>query len=268
MKADLHVHSQLSDCSESRDTILKKAVEMQLTHLAFTEHDTTMNSDECEELGKQYGITLIKGIEISAFDFETKKKAHILGYRYQTTNHIEALCKPILERRHENCIKQIRILKELGYQIEVEDIFPLAPGGIIYKQHILDYLMQTGQSETMFGKIYKEIFKQGGPCDFDITYVSAKDAVRAITADGGVAVLAHPLQQDNLGMVESLVAEGLKGLEYQHVSAKNRIEEVAECAKEYGLLLSGGSDYHGRYESVSAPLGSFLSTEAFVEQII
>ncbi len=268
IKADLHVHSNVSDCSLPRHEILELAKEVGITHLSFTEHDTTLKSDECQVLQEQYGIKLIKGIEISAFDFHTGKKAHILGYDYKSTHNIESLCKPILERRHANCIKQITILKELGYKIDVEDILPFTSEGIIYKQHILDFLLQTEQSEELFGKVYKEIFKNRGPCDFDITYVAAQEAVSAITKDGGIAVLAHPMQQNNLELVPNLAKEGLKGLEYNHASIKadeNDRKKIAECARRYDLYLSGGSDFHGRYESVISPLGSYISENEIVE---
>ncbi len=270
IKADLHVHSNVSDCSMDRHEILELAVREEITHLSFTEHDTTLKSEECEELERQYGICLIKGIEISAFDFQTGKKAHILGYDYQTTQHIENLCKPILLRRHENCIKQIEILNTLGYQIRVEDVLPFAPYGTIYKQHILDYLVQSGQSETLFGKVYQEIFKNQGPCDFDITYVAAEDAVSAIIKDGGVAVLAHPMQQENLNLVLSLVKKGLQGLEYDHVSVANNPmakTQIMDCARINDLHLTGGSDFHGRYESVHTSLGSCLAEEKIVKKL-
>lgn len=72
-------------------------------------------------------------------------------------------------KRHNNCLKQIALLNELGYKVPAAEVAKLA-GRTIYKQHILDYLLQSGQSELSLADIYQHIFKNGGPCDFDIVY--------------------------------------------------------------------------------------------------
>ena len=76
--------------------------------------------------------------------------------------------------------------------------------------------MATEQVEEMFGTFYHETFKNGGYCDFDIEYLDAAAAVRVITEAGGLAVLAHPGQQQNLELVPELVGYGLKGIELEH----------------------------------------------------
>ncbi|MDD3404601.1 MAG: PHP domain-containing protein [Hespellia sp.] len=261
-EADLHIHTSVSDCSMDAEEILELASMRGLTHIAFTDHDTTQHSREHVDLAKCYGITAISGVEMSAYDFANEKKVHILGYGYQSHAHIEAIGKETLKRRDENCRRQIEILKDLGYQIEISEIEKLG-GSCIYKQHILDYLVKTGQSETIFGTVYRTIFKNGGPCDFDIIYPAAEDAVRAIKADGGYAVLAHPGQQDNYAALPGLADAGLAGIEWNHPSNgqqdRNRIEELC---KKYHLFMTGGSDFHGRYENTKTELGQYQAHES------
>lgn len=260
--ADLHVHTEVSDCSMTAEEILKEAKKKGISHIAFSEHDTTKQAKEHVELAKQYGIQAIKAVEMSAYDNEGKKKVHILGYGYGTGDHIEAIGRETLRKRHENCLKQMGILKELGYNISVEAIEKLA-GDCIYKQHILDYLVKTGQSTELFGKIYQTIFKNGGACDFDIEYPSAEEVIRAIKLDGGMAVLAHPGQQGNFDIVERLVKAGLNGIEWKHPSHNEEDRRIVmECAKQYGLFCTGGSDFHGRYEKESASIGEFPAHES------
>lgn len=260
--ADLHVHTNISDGSETAERILKEAKEKGITHIAFTDHDTTKDAGKHQELARSYGIAAIPAVELSAYDFEGGKKVHVLGYGYAGGAHMEALGRGTLMRRNANCLKQIEILERLGYRMEVAEIQALA-GDCIYKQHILDYLVRTGQSEALFGRVYQEIFKNGGACDFDIAYPSAEEAVRAVKADGGAAVLAHPGQQGNFDLIESLVRAGLDGIEWNHPSHTAVHRRLAEDAgKAYGLFLTGGSDYHGRYERQSAPLGAYPAHES------
>ena len=93
----------------------------------------------------------------------------------------------------------------------------------------------------MFGTFYHETFKNGGYCDFDIEYLDAAAAVRVITEAGGLAVLAHPGQQQNLELVPELVGYGLKGIELEHrKNTEADKEAIRQMAGQYGLFLTGG----------------------------
>ena len=261
MKADLHVHSTVSDGSFSRSEIIEIAKSKGITHIAFTDHDCTDGFEKCAELSEISGIRIIPAIEISAFDFGINKKAHILGYNYKDPEPINKLCEPVLKKRHCNCLKQIEILADMGYKITPESVMAYS-GRTIYKQHILKYLYDTKQSEMIFGDIYKNIFKNGGRCDFDITYCDAADAVKAIKESGGTAVLAHCGQQKNFEIIPRLVEAGLDGLELNHPSNnKSDKEKIIDLSNQYGLFITGGSDFHGEYEREERCVGDFISPE-------
>lgn len=110
------------------------------------------------------------------------------------TRSVTAFCRPLLERRQANSLRQIALLAEHGFRIRPQNFVKRA-GHVIYKQHLMEYLVATEQVEEMFGTFYHETFKNGGYCDFDIEYLDAAAAVRVITEAGGLAVLAHPGQQ-------------------------------------------------------------------------
>ena len=116
-RADLHIHTAVSDCSLQTEAILAGAKAEGITHLSFTDHDTTIDAEKHKALAEEQGIQAIPGIEMSAFDFKRNKKVHILGYKYQTNRQIEAIGRETLKKRNENCLKQIGILKNLGYRI-------------------------------------------------------------------------------------------------------------------------------------------------------
>ena len=259
LKADMHIHSTVSDGSETIPEIIRQAVKNGLDAIAVTDHDTLRHRNL---LPKNGPIRVEAGIEISAIDPVKKRKAHILGYGIKDAEAVEAFTKPILLRRHENSLKQIDILRKHGYRIDT-DLLNKADGTYIYKQHITEYLVNTGQAPDRFGDFYQRIFKNGGICDFDISYVTAEDAVRTITEAGGMAVLAHSGQQQNFYLIDRLVPLGLKGLELNHPanSVKDR-EIIRNYAEKYHLFLTGGSDFHGTNEKIPRRIGAYIAEES------
>ena len=85
---------------------MQRLLLLELRFLAFTEHDTTEGWQESLALGRRYGITVLPGVEISAYDAETGKKVHILGYGFKSAEAINALCRPVAEARHENSLQK------------------------------------------------------------------------------------------------------------------------------------------------------------------
>lgn len=261
-QADLHLHTRVSDGSEDITKILKMAKEAGLTHLAITNHDTTQMTEEYIEEAKKYGIHAIPGVEMSAYDTERGVRAHILGYNYKTVSHIEAIGKETLRKRTENGLKYIEVLKQTGYKVDKEEILKLCTTAI-YKQDILAYLVKTGQTNAIFGDVYDKEFKKGGPCSFDVDYPDAVVCVKAICADGGIPVLAHPGQQNNFDLLSKLVNAGLKGIEYNHPSHDEKLRKrVEQEAERFGLFMTGGSDFHGAYEKTKTELGKYRAHES------
>ncbi|MDR2180759.1 MAG: PHP domain-containing protein [Synergistaceae bacterium] len=260
-RADLHIHSSFSDCPRGLKELFSLARRNGITHMSLTDHDTVCGCIEAQTLAKQTGIRFIKGIEISAFDFREQRsnrnrKVHILGYGFKSDALLQDFCSPVRERRHRNSLRQIEILREtLKYRITEGDVAEYA-FDVIYKQHILHYLRDSGQTPSIFHD-YDRLFKNKGPCDFDIVYLDARDAVRAIVEAGGVPVLAHPMQQNNLELLPSLCSEGLAGVELEHYTASGENKnEILEIASRHGLFCTGGSDYHDFYSKEPLEIGS------------
>lgn len=250
MKADLHVHSNYSDGSNSIREVLKQAHDNGMTHISFVDHDTVAGLPEVQRQGLEYGITVIPGIEISAYDFKRNRKVHVLGYNYQTEAvNIKAICDPILKRRNMHSLWQAAQIKAAGYPLDVEAIIETAkPSGTVYKQHIMKHLTNASFTSPEFKKLYVELFKGRGVASGDIEYVDVFDAVRAIIADGGVAVVAHPGQLDSYDLIPELVQVGLSGIERNHFDHTNEdIQKVEALAKHYDFLMTGGTDYHGSF---------------------
>lgn len=249
-RSDLHVHTTVSDGSDAFAEALAQAKERGISHVAFTNHDTTAGLDEAIALGADFGIEVIGGVEISAWDSRRKRKVHVLGYGLACESPaVDALCAPLLARRNENTQWQLDRLLEAGHQVDVDRVHALALASTaLYKQHIMAALTDELYASDAYQDLYRSLFKGDGICACDIEYVDALDAVRAVVEDGGVAVLAHPGQLDSYDLVGDLAECGLRGIEKHHPDHGPRDWEMCDSlAERYGLVRTGGSDYHGRF---------------------
>ncbi len=276
MIGDLHLHSHYSDGSGSIPEILTEAKRRGLGFVGIVDHDTTAGTAEALSEGMRRGISVIPGVEVSAFDFARGRKVHVLGYGYTTDDPIVELCSRTLEARNALTIRQIEALEASGYPLSVEMIQLIAESfgvrgpecrrpnpPILYKQHIMVALMQAGLCDDIYAPLYRELFQGDGPAAGEISYVDAREAVSAIVESGGFPVLAHPGQLDSYDIIPDLVDAGLAGIELYHGDhGPADYRRIREAAKRFGLLLTGGSDNHGALGSeheigdIRAPFGT------------
>lgn len=259
-RADLHIHSSVSDGGDSPAALAEMAVRKGLGAVAITDHDTVAH---LSRLPRDPRVRVLGGVEISAADAATGVKAHVLAYALRDPAPVEALVAPVRQRRHENSLRQVELLRRHGLTVEMEQM-ARADGRYLYKQHIMEYLVRTGQADAMFGRFYRSVFKGGGYCDFDIEYADVAEAVFTVHRAGGLAVLAHPGQQKNFYLIGSLPFDGV---EYNHPgNGPEDRETIMECVRDSAqpLFLTGGSDYHGRYNDAPAELGDYLAMESGV----
>jgi predicted metal-dependent phosphoesterase TrpH len=263
---DLHCHTKISDNSFTIREVITMAKNEGVTHLAITDHDTTQGLAEAAQTGLELGVEIIPGIEISAYDFQRNTRAHILGY-YVTPGHaaLSQLCEPMIKQRHEASREMVQLIKEAGYEISWEQVERYAEGGTgVYKQHIMHALLDKGYTQTIYGDLYKKLFSRGeqggekGIAYISLEYVDAFDAIDAIRQAGGVPVIAHPKQFNNFAAIPEWKAAGLQGVEVRHPLHDENAEQLAQqITKNFNLLMTGGSDFHGFYsETDQYPLGS------------
>ncbi|MEG6586459.1 inositol monophosphatase family protein [Dendrosporobacter sp. 1207_IL3150] len=259
MKIDLHIHTDISDGSLNIFETLVLAKKNGLTHIAITNHDTVEGLQQAIYIGTKMGIKVIPGVEISAVDKITRKKIHILGYNFNLkAPNITKLCQPLLEQRLQKSLWQIEQLIAHGYNINKDEINRERAGRASYKQHIMSYLVKQGYTDNIYSPLYEELFKGRGICAGEIEYVDVTEAVRAIKADGGIAVLAHPGYQSTYCIVEQLISAGLDGIElYHEMHTADDHEKIKQLADKNNLILTGGSDFHGDY-GTTTELGQLL----------
>lgn len=245
---DLHVHSDFSDSSRTVEEALYEAKKKKIELLSFVDHDTTETYPYAKDLARKFGITLIPGIEISAYDFSRKRKVHILGYKYSLkASHIKALVTPLLKRRDENSRKQLELIRGASYEVPEEKLRTSRNSlKTLYKQHIVFAMTQMPYTSSIYQLTYRKLFKDGGIAQRDIEYLDVFDAIQAIKKDDGVAVLAHPGQLNSYDLLPELLEVGLDGIEVYHPSHTKEDENRSRnLADKYGLGIFGGSDDHG-----------------------
>lgn len=270
IKADLHIHTDISDGSFTTEEVIKLAKEKGLTHIAITNHDTVKGLEEAIEIGKKYEVVVIPGVEISAYDYKRNRKVHMLGYYIDLDGkNITKLCQRLLNDRNEMTLKQTNIIKDLGYDISEEEVkFYGKNSGISYKQHIMQVLIDKGYTNEIYPPLYKELFKNNGPCEMEVEYIDVYDAMEAIIKDNGIPVLAHPGQLKSYELLEELANKGLVGVEKYHMSHKEEdVKRVEELANKFNLITTGGSDFHGSYDK-KRKIGCCVTPSESIEFIL
>lgn len=264
MAADLHCHTRHSDGSATVEEVILFAKGNGISTLAITDHDTVSGWEEAAWYGERYGVTVIPGIELSGYDNKREQKAHILCYFCPQPERLAELCGRIAKDRRQATEQMIQTLLEC-YPITKEMIVRRAgEGRSIYKQHILHTLMDAGYTKEIFGSLYQKLFDhQEGLAHIEIPYPDVYQVLETIREAGGVAVMAHPGECKKEGLLEELAASGLlDGVEIWH--PKNSLEKrpgFQATAQQYGLIMTGGTDFHGMYSSHCDPVGSYTTPE-------
>lgn len=245
MKIDLHVHSRYSDGSETVEAIIDLAKQSNIEVLSFVDHDTTVTYQQALPYAKQQGITLIPGVEISAYDFKRQRKVHVLGYGYQLpATHITQLCEPLLQQRRELSAKNCEYLRSQGYDLSQ---LQSSLTGVVYKQHIMDAICEHPYTTAAYKTLYQSLFKGDGPCADSVVYLDVYQAIKAIKQDGGKVVIAHPGQLHSFELIDEIypLIDGIEVAHPDHTSED--IVKVNAYANKYQKKRTGGSDYHGRF---------------------
>ena len=247
---DLHVHSYESDGTLSPTQVVQKAAEAGLYAIALTDHDTVSGIAEALEAGRQYGVRVIPGIEISAA--RNGGDVHILGYGvdWHATEFLKELDKIRLIRLERN-VKMAKLLEDHGFSITYEDLIEkFGDRSTITRAHFARYLYDTKQIGSI-AEAFDKYIGQGCPCYLPKEEITIERAMAILRMAGARSVLAHPMLYElgNEGLeelVDRLVELGLYGIEAVYTTYSQDEENyVKKLAKRKGLVLTGGSDFHG-----------------------
>ena len=268
MYADLHIHTYYSDGIHSPKEIFEFAKEHGVHTIAITDHDTTDHLDQCENIAREYGINLIRGVELSCYNYETKKKVHILGLGLnRNPAEVDKLGKKVLEGRNSFHRKMIEELSRDGYKIDFSDALRHSKTDTVFKMHL--FLAIKEKYPEVDQKFYNKYFlkKDTTNVDLEMNYIDVKEGIEAILNDGGIPVLAHPNLYDSFPEVEAYVSYGLLGIEKSHFTMNEKdINLAIKLAEKHNLLLSGGSDFHANNDGYNNDIGQYgLTKKEYIE---
>mgnify|MGYP004541870501 FL=1 len=266
MAGDLHCHSTMSDGSTPVDNVVEYAIQAGLNFISLTDHDTMAGVERAVNLGKRKGIRVIPGMEITTLDHECGRLAHLLCYMPRKTEKLEKLTAATLKERNSAIVPVVEEVAK-HYPITLADVKKAAGDSTcIYRQHIIRALMDRGYTYAVFSDLY-DIFKT---IPYTMEYPDTRDVADMIKNAGGVACLAHPGHYDSIDLAWELAKDGkIQAIELSHPrNSESDREEIEKIIKQYWLVPTGGSDYHGFYSSVPHPLGTCTMPEEALGALI
>lgn len=269
MSADLHCHTIISDGSVSIDELVLIAQRKKIKTIAITDHDTFAGVTRAKISGNKYGVEVIDGCEISAYDFKRERKVHILAYMCEYPNRLMGLFKKTFESRKKASTISLQKVSAI-YSIPPEMVVKRAQGSTnIFKKHIIQALVDAGYYDNKSGDMYKKLFNsKNGLAKADIEYPNVFDVIDLIHDSGGVAVMAHPEVYDSYDLLEELAIYGLDGVERFYPRANPEKDEyIVSIAKKHNLIMTGGTDFHGGAGINSNPLGTSTCDDSVINEI-
>lgn len=246
---DLHTHSSASDGTDSPAQLVARAHDAGLAAVAITDHDTLSGLDEGQQAGRELGVEVVRGCEISTGT--DLGELHILGL-WLPENPLPLMEKLrwLRERRAERNTGIVKKLQDLGYDISMEEVLAAAKGESVGRPHIAEVLLRKGFAKDA-RQVFREFLGSRGKAYLPKTVLQPDESVQLLASMGATVCLAHPLLwKAPAGWLDTIVARlkeyGLSAIEAYH--SEHSEADIRTClalAKRFDLGVSGGSDYHG-----------------------
>ncbi len=263
---DLHMHSMFSDDGEfTPQEIVSRCVARGLTLAAITDHNSARANPEALEAAASTDLKILPGIELDCT--HDGRNFHLLGYGIDYTRPEYAeVEKDILHQEQMAGEEKIKLFSSAtGIPLPFSQIMAAAVDGVVTGELVAEillaqedasqyeilrpYLPGGAKSDMPYVRFYWDFFSEGKPAYVPIRYLSLADAVKLIHSTGGIAVLAHPGQNlvDDTGMLPGIIAQGIDGLEaFSSYHDRETAEFYLEAARQNHLIVTCGSDYHGK----------------------
>jgi predicted metal-dependent phosphoesterase TrpH len=258
---DLHIHSNCSDGAFSPTELIQRAFKEGLTTVAIADHDSVAGVAEGIAVGLACGVHVIPAVELSV-QFKSWQDVHVLGYGMQWSDavflHKLNGFRDRREHRNVEILERVNAMLATENQtaIELAEVLVFARDAI-GRPHIARALLERGYVSTVEDAFRRYLV----PCNVPKCYWPMQDAIQEIRRLGGIAVLAHPTtvssdRQELREIITELSETGLDGIEvFNNMAQPEEMEFLRRLANELGLLVTGGSDFHGIEEGLQMGRG-------------
>lgn len=278
---DLHMHSLHSDDGDfTPSELVEKCHNAAITIMAIADHNNVKAIDEAIQKASDYNIKYIPATEIDC-TYEGMN-LHVVGYGIDYKQPIfNELEENILRQELECSLKKLELTNALGFEVTKEQLDELSANGVYtgemfaevllndekYNDHALLKPYRPGgeRSDNPYVNFYWDYYAQGKPCYTKIVFPSLKETVEIINKHGGVAVLAHPGNnlKGKFEVFDDMVEVGIQGVEaFSNYHSKETCEYFYNKGREHNLLITCGSDYHGK----TKPAIELGETRCFIDE--
>ena len=266
MSIDMHIHTTASDGADTPARVVALAVKTGLTAIAITDHDTFSGVEPATAAGLERGLMIIPGIELSAE--KDGSDVHILGYM-PDMNDTRLLDKIAMFRRQRGgrIGQMVNKLSDIGLNVELERVLAIAGDGAAGRPHLAAAMVEAGLVSDIKEAFNKYIGK-GLKAYVPRYKITPAEAVQMIRQARGIPVLAHPGSGVAGKIIPELTEAGLLGIEACHPSHSTSLtKHYLELGKRHGLIITGGSDYHGLERKKGHCLGMISVPDSVLEEM-
>ena len=254
---DLHSHTTASDGEFAPAELVRLAHEAKVTTLAVTDHDTVSGLAACSQAAHGLGMTLVNGIEITAF--LNRREVHVLGHFVNPVEvRLATFAAKLKLERETRMIAMVEKMKSLGFPVTMDQVHALAGDGAhLARPHLARVMVELGYA-TSTKEVFDRFLGDGKPGAVPRFELSAADAVTLIRGAGGAATIAHPgVSKIHAGDLKALKEVSLAGVEVEHSDHPPSLrQKLHEIARELDLIATAGSDFHGPKVAPNRRLGS------------
>lgn len=261
----MHVHSTASDGIYTPKELVKWAKEKGLSGIAVTDHDSVDGLDEAIKYGREYGVKIVPGIEISC-KFEGTEKSvmevHILGYfiNYKDPVFVEKLGE-LQAMRRSRAQRIVDELRRYGMPLNEDFLHQYSTCGSVGRAVIAREMVKAGYVDSM-SEAFENWLSEGKAAYVPRVKIRPTEAIALIHSVGGAAVLAHPALNEDDSTIPPLAEAGLQGIEVYHPAHDaDKSRNYRRIAAELGLIVTGGSDCH------DSRLGEYWTDDENVEKL-
>jgi predicted metal-dependent phosphoesterase TrpH len=266
VKADLHTHTTFSDGVFSPYELIKKCKQKGLSIISITDHDSVEAFPDAIAYGKEFGVEVIPGVELSALVDD--KDVHILGYfvDYTNPNLLEYL-EFFRRERVKRAERIVAKLNNINVPLKLETVMERAGKGAVGRPHIASAMVEKGYIDS-YQQAFERFIGNGGPAYEKKFQLTLTDAIKLISSSGGLSFLAHPGRYTTEELLQQTIRSGLDGIEVIHPShQQSHTLYYRGVVNEYFLLESGGSDFHGGKKNDDEVLGNYYIDEVRVNMM-